>query len=147
MKKRLSIALLALCALTLTGCAVSAPATIAVPTQTALQRTIVLNDAVAKADNAVVTAVISAQSSGILTVSQVRVLGIAAKVANASNAVLAVTSKSTEASWNVDIQTIRQVLVSSGISGAIQTTGAPAVDAVIALLVSTITLLMQELGV
>lgn len=94
--------------------------------QTALQKTIVANATVAKTNAAVEKAVEDAVAGAVLTPAKAKPVIVGClKVAQASEAIRAITSKGTEASWSVDGPKIRALLaatplkISPGITASI----------------------------
>lgn len=95
------------------ACALHNPPSAGIP-KTALQWTIVYNAAVAKTNNAVEQAVETVQASGAITAAQARPIIVGCgKVAQTSESVRAITSKGSEASWNVDGPAIRAILTAA----------------------------------
>jgi len=139
-------------ALVTTACTSCVPKTGTTPTpgvpQTALQWTIVYNAALAKADRAVEQATITVHASGAITTDQARpIITVTGQIAAASEAVRAITSVGTEASWNVDVAKIRNIVA---VLGPDPFKGIGVTDATVNLaesaLSAALTLLIQALG-
>lgn len=109
--------------------------------QTALQWTIVYNAALAKANRAVEQAAESVQKSGAITVAQARpIILMNGRIATASEAIRAITSSGTEATWNIDGPKIQAIVKAISPSLA-ASTGNAVVDTALSSLTAAITLL------
>lgn len=125
------------------GCALHNPVVDPATPRSALQWTIVFNAAVAKADRAVETTTETVQSTGIITAAQAKPVIVACgNVAMVSESIRAITSKGTEASWNVDGPAIRNILASAHLN--VPVSANPAIDLAISTLNAAVLLLTTE---
>ncbi len=100
-QRRSFLALIGVLALVSQGCATKVPVNAA--GHTALQKVIVYNAALAKANRNLEQGVEKVQTSGLITAAQARPIILATgRIAKASSDVLAITSKGSEATWSVD---------------------------------------------
>lgn len=128
------------CLLLLSACATHNP--LSTTAQSALQKTIITNAAVVKANNAVEKAVEDAVVAKVITPDQARpMITGCLKIAQTSEAVREITSKGTEASWSVDGPKIRALLTASPLQLSPSTSSA--IDLLIATANSSIALLIQ----